>query len=72
MIPEMIPVNSSHVAEVGYDINTQTLYVKYLDQKLYIYKEVPEDEFERLLVADSIGSYLHWNIKIVYPYEQIG
>lgn len=68
---EMIPVDSSNVAEVGYDINSQTVYVKFLNQTLYIYKGVPEPEFENLKNAPSVGSYLHRNFKNVYPYERI-
>jgi len=71
MIPEMIPVISSHVAEIGYDAENQITYVRFNDQSLYIYKEVPETEFNNLANADSVGSYLHRNFKNVYPYERI-
>lgn len=70
-MPEMIPVSSSNVAEVGYDADNQILYVKFLNQSTYIYKGVPEYEFENLKNAPSIGSYLHRNFKNVYPYERI-
>ncbi len=66
----MIPVDSSNVAEIGYDDN-ETLYIKYLNGSLYIYKGVPLIEFEQLKVAPSIGSYLHRNIRNMYPYERI-
>ncbi len=69
--PEMIPVESSNVESIGYDQENQIVYVRFLNGNLYIYKEVPEYEFENLLSAPSIGSYLHRNFKNVYPYERI-
>jgi hypothetical protein len=69
--PQMQPVNSSNVAELGYDLNSQNVYVRFLNATLYIYKGVPEAEFNSLLNAPSIGSYLHRNFKNVFPYERI-
>ena len=70
-IPEMMPVSSSNVAELGYDSATQTVFVRFLDNRLYIYKNVPEGEYQGLLNAPSIGSYLHQNFKNVYAYERL-
>ena len=71
MTTDMIPVSSSNVSEIGYDIASQTVYVRYLNGSLYIYKGVPEPDFEGLKNAPSVGSYLHRNYKNVYPYERI-
>ncbi|MDR2428698.1 MAG: KTSC domain-containing protein [Candidatus Margulisbacteria bacterium] len=68
---EMITVNSSNVAEIGYDGTNQILYVRFTNNTLYIYKGVPVGEFDGLKSAPSIGSYLHKNIKSLFPYEQI-
>lgn len=70
--PEMFPVSSSNVDEVGYDEQEQTVYVRFLNGSLYIYKGVPRHEFDGLRYANSVGSYLHRNYKNVYPYERIG
>jgi hypothetical protein len=70
-IPEMIPVSSSNVESVGYEDATETVYVRFLNGSLYIYKGVSRFEFENLRDAPSIGSYLHRNYKNVYPYERI-
>jgi len=70
-MPEMIPVSSSNVAELGYDYDNQLLYVKFVNGRTYVYKGVPETEFNNLKNAPSIGSYLHRNFKNVYPYERI-
>lgn len=67
----MIPVSSSNVDSIGYDENQQILYVRFLNGSLYIYKGVSSYEFDGLLNAPSVGSYLHRNIKNLYPYERV-
>jgi hypothetical protein len=71
MMPDMIPVSSSTVAEVGYENVNQIVYVRFTNGNTYVYKGVSEIEFENLKNAPSIGSYLHRNFKNVYPYERI-
>jgi len=70
-LPEMIPVQSSNVASVGYDVSTQTVYVEFLNGSIYMYKGVIQIEFENLKTAPSVGSYFNRNFKNVYPYEKI-
>jgi len=69
-MPEMHPVSSSNIAAVGYDTEDQTVYVQFLNGATYVYKGVPEHEFENLRTASSVGSYLNRNYKNVYPYER--
>lgn len=69
--PEMTSVNSSNVQSVGYDPDTETVYVDFLNGSTYTYKGVPQFEFDNLREAASVGSYLHRNFKNVYPYERI-
>ena len=68
---KMIPVGSSNIESIGYDGQNQIVYVRFLNGTLYIYKGVPIHDFEGLLNAPSIGSFLHRNFKNVYPYERI-
>lgn len=68
---EMMQVSSSNVAEVGYDETNEIVYVRFNNNTLYCYKGVSRVEFEGLLYAPSIGSYLHRNFKNVYPYERL-
>jgi hypothetical protein len=70
-LPEMSPVQSSNVASIGYDTQTQTVYIQYSIGSIYIYKGVPQFEFDNLRVAPSIGSHLHRYFKNVYAYERI-
>lgn len=69
--PQMQSVSSSNVAELGYDDANQVVYVRFLNGTVYIYKGVSQFEYDGLLNAPSIGSYLHRNYKNVYPYERI-
>jgi hypothetical protein len=69
--PQMQPVSSSNVAAVGYDSEEQATYVDFLSGSTYVYKGVPEHEFENLKTASSVGSYLNRNFKNVYPYERV-
>lgn len=68
---EMQPVSSSNISEIGYDNVEQVVYVRFLNSSLYAYKGVGQMEFDGLLNAPSVGSYLHRNFKNVYPYERI-
>jgi len=68
---EMCSVSSSNVSEVGYDISSETVLVRFTNNSLYVYKGVSESEFENLKTASSVGSYLARNFKNVYPCERI-
>ena len=64
--PEMKVVSSSNIAELGYDQESQTVYVRFLNGSLYIYKGVPEYEFESktILIAEDNLS----NIEVLQGY----
>jgi hypothetical protein len=68
---EMVQVSSSNVQAVGYDDNSETLYVQFLNNSMYTYSGVPRSEFEALRDASSVGSYLHRNIMNSYPYTKL-
>lgn len=70
-LPKMESVQSSNILEVGYDSESEIVYVRFQDNSLYCYKNVPSSDFEGLLNAPSVGSYLHRNFKNVYPYERL-
>jgi len=68
----MQAVSSSTVSMVGYDESSQEAYVQFHNGGLYVYRGVPRHEYDNLLMAPSIGSYLHAYFKNVYPYERVG
>lgn len=65
-------VDSSCFSTIGYDADDSILYVQFLDSgSEYLYLDFPEDEFNSLLYADSIGHYYTENIKGLYDSERI-
>ena len=70
-IPAMESVSSSNVSSVGYEYSENALYVEFNSGAIYKYYDVPEHEYEQLLNASSIGSYLWSHIRDIYSYEQI-
>jgi hypothetical protein len=70
-LPEMLPVSSSNIDSIGYSEENQEVYVRFLNNTLYVYKGVPLHQFENFRDAPSQGSYLHRNFKNVYSYERV-
>jgi len=68
---EMINVDSSNVASVGYDEDSSTLQVEFNNGSMYQYFDVPEHVFSELRDADSVGGYLASNIKGTYRYSKV-
>jgi hypothetical protein len=65
------PVSSSNVASVGYDPNTMTLEVEFIDGSVYQYFDVPETVYQELMRASSIGHFMHANIRNNYRYTKV-
>lgn len=69
---EMYPVDSSHISEIGYDENAQTLFVRFINGSLYEYYNIPPDIYDNLLYATSKGSYLYQHVKAPgYDYARV-
>ena len=66
MKPEMQPVSSSTIEEVGYDEAGEKLWVRFKDVGLYAYSDVPKEVFEEMLSCRSAGRYFHQNIKLQF------
>ena len=65
------PVNSSNIAEIGYDPPTMTLEVAFKQGTAYQYFDVPETVYQELMRADSKGKFLNANIKNSYRYTKL-
>ena len=65
------PVQSSNLASVGYDEFQELLEVEFLNGRIYRYFGVPEEVYEKLMNADSHGSYFHKAIRDEFPYDRI-
>lgn len=64
-------IDSSSVEAIEYDTDTQQLTVEFNGGNVYDYFNVPEDVFEALGEAESVGHYLNENIKGEYSYEKV-
>lgn len=68
---EMQPVESSFLAQVGYDAATQTLVIQMVNSSdFYTYQDVPQSVYAGLLDADSKGAYYVRNIKGQYKTDK--
>lgn len=69
---ERISVDSSMVSAVGYDESEKILYVEFVNTgHIYAYSDVPKKEFQDILKASSIGSYIRNNIFDFYDYSKV-
>jgi hypothetical protein len=65
----LFPVNSSMIAAAGYDAKNSILIVLFNTGKAYEYYEVPPQEFQDLMKAESKGRFMNSRVIDVYPYE---
>ena len=68
---QLTTVESSMIYAVGYDSKTRTLEVVFNRSGVYRYYDVPPEEYEELMAAESKGRYMHECIIDVYPYAQV-
>ena len=71
MSPEMEPVVSTNVAEIGYDESAQEVYVEFISSGLYVYSGVPLPIFQDLQAASSKGTFVNQVLKPAYPYRKV-
>lgn len=64
-------VSSSNISAIGYDEDSETLEIEFLNGGTYQYFDVPIGVHEELMAADSHGKYLSVNIKGVYRYSKV-
>jgi len=64
-------VASTNISSVGYDEQTQTLEVEFLNGTVYQYYNVPPNIFEQLMREGSKGRFLNTYIKNAYPYSRV-
>jgi hypothetical protein len=56
-------VESTNIAEIGYDPDTSTLEIKFTSGGIYQYWPITQSGWELFLKADSKGSFFYKNIK---------
>jgi hypothetical protein len=65
------PVDSSNIADVGYDESSMTLEVGFRSGAVYQYFDVPQTVYRDFMGADSKGTFLNANIKNNYRYTKL-
>ena len=68
---QLTTVESSMIYAVGYDPDTQTLEVVFNRTGVYRYYDVPPEEYEGLIAAESKGRYMLDCIIDVYPWSKV-
>ncbi|HEY2345170.1 MAG TPA: KTSC domain-containing protein [Xanthomonadaceae bacterium] len=68
---ERSPVSSSNIASVGYDADSETLEIEFKTSGVYQYFNVPLFMYERLMAADSVGTFLNREIKPAFPCSKV-
>lgn len=66
-----IPVDSSNIASIGYDEDTNTLEIEFHNGGVYQYFDVPFHVYDGLMEAASKGQYLAQQIKGHYRYVKV-
>lgn len=64
-------VQSSNIASIGYDKESQTLEIEFHNSRVYQYFDVPHGQYSALMSAGSLGSFFHNNIKGYYRYARV-
>ncbi|MGA2650955.1 MAG: KTSC domain-containing protein [Terracidiphilus sp.] len=65
-------VASSNISSIGYDPQTSTLEVEFLNGGIYQYYGVPENMYQQLMSAPSKGQFLNTYIKNQYAFSRTG
>lgn len=69
---ERYNVASSNIRSVGYDPQTQTLEVEFMNGTIYQYYGVPENIYDKMMGEQSKGRFLNMYIRNQYPYSRVG
>ncbi len=70
-IPELTPVSSSHLDAIGYDDASQTLYVRWKNDQVSSYDNVPPLIAKDLQNAPSIGKAFNEMIRGKYQHTYV-
>lgn len=65
-------VASSNISSIGYDPQTATLEVEFLNGTIYQYYGVPQNMYDQLMQQGSKGRFLNTYIKNAYGFSRVG
>jgi hypothetical protein len=68
----MAYVQSSALEEVSYDEAAHTLCATFRESgRTYIYEGVPQEVYDSLLFADSLGAYFNTHVRDCFPFREV-
>jgi len=70
-LPTMSAVKSSNIKAVGYDDDSAVMYVRFHNDAVYKYENVPPHTVMQMMGAKSLGSYFYAQIRKSYQCEQV-
>lgn len=68
---ERQPVDSSNLAEVGFDSESGILEIAFRSGAVWQYERVPAQVYEELMRAASVGGYFARNIRGAYDERRV-
>jgi KTSC domain len=68
---EFKSVKSSNIDAVAHSPESSELHVRFKNGGVYKYAGVDADKHKALMAADSVGSYIHKNIKGVHAHTKV-
>ncbi len=64
---EWVPVSSTAIRKIGYDLSSKKMYIDFEDSDpYYTYCNVPETLFRQFLSSSSVGRFYHQYVKNQY------
>jgi hypothetical protein len=68
----MVYVQSTALEQITYDSRAHVLKAKFRDSgRIYAYHEVPQELYDGLLFADSLGAYFNAHIRDRFDCEEL-
>jgi hypothetical protein len=66
-----VDINSTNLKSAKYDTETKDLTITFINESIYLYKDVPWEVFVKLRIAESQGKYFNVNIARKYQYQKV-
>lgn len=63
-------VESSSIASIGYEPDSETLEVQFRSGAIYQYRDVPPAAYEDFTTAESLGRYFNDKIRPYFSYTR--
>ena len=64
-------VVSSTLRSVGYDYQTRTLEIEFVNGRVYQYEDVPPEVYAELIEGPTKGRYFNAHIRNAFAYRQV-